>query len=239
MQVHATSIVAKATFCKSPLLRGYPRAGDNLSPHMGTYVKQEELDWCSERMTEAVRRWANGSADEFGRLLGYANGGFIREVMGKKKPIGKAIRSRLREHMPELEVYLTYPGLSSGQEFQLAHTLSYQPDTVPYLTREELMTGKDLPNAFKIDLPDDALGAKAPSGTRATFECRPPAWGDAVLLFDAKGQPHVRVYRQSLEHDWEGVAPNPAFATFTGSMSGVRVVAVLESLGGGWAQLSR
>jgi hypothetical protein len=101
------------------------------------------------------------------------------------------------------------------------------------------MTGEDLPNAFKIDLPDDALGAKAPKGTRATFESRAPGWGDAVLLFDAKGEPHVRVYRQSLEHAWEAYAPNPNFATFNGSMQGAHVVAVLESLGGGWAQLSR
>lgn len=206
---------------------------------MGGYVTQEELDWCSRRMSEAVQRWANGSADQFGRLLGYANGGFIREVLAKKKPIGKAIRHRLREHLPEGEAFLTYPSAPALGETPVAHGLSYTPDTVPYLSREELMTGKDLPNAFKIDLPDDAMGAKAPKGTRATFEQREPNWGDAVLLFDAKGEPHVRVYRQSLEHAWEGHAPNPNFATFNGSMSGVRVVAVLESLGGGWAQLSR
>lgn len=206
---------------------------------MGGYVTQEELEWCSARMAEAVRVWANGSADEFGRLLGYANGGFIREVIGKKKPIGKAIRHRLQEHLPEVASFLTFPGSTPSVETPVAHGLSLQADTVPYLTKEELMTGGDLPNAFRIDLPDDALGAKAPRGTRATFERRDPTWGDAVLLFDAKGQPHVRVYRQSLEHEWEGVAPHPAFATFNGSMSGVRVVAVLESLGGGWAQLSR
>lgn len=123
----------------------------------------------------------------------------------------------------------------------LDHRLSYQAVTVPHLTREELiaMGQKELPNAFRIELLDDALGARAPRGTSATFERREPMWGDAVLLLDAKGEPHVRVYRQSLEHEWEGYAPNPNFATFTGSMSGVRVVAVLESLGGGWAQLGR
>lgn len=123
----------------------------------------------------------------------------------------------------------------------LDHRLSYQAVTVPHLTREELtvMGQQELPKAFRIELLDDALGARAPRGTSATFERREPMWGDAVLLLDAKGEPHVRVYRQSLEHEWEGYAPNPNFATFTGSMSGVRVVAVLESLGGGWAQLGR
>jgi hypothetical protein len=155
----------------------------------------------------------------------------VKLPSGRPKGVGPQLRAKLDTH---------FPGWRSATDAPLvAHGLSYQPDKVPYLTREELMTGKDLPNAFKIDLPDDAMGAKAPKGTRATFERRAPGWGDAVLLIDAKGHPHVRVYRQSLEHDWEGVAPNPAFATFTGSMSGVRVVAVLESLGGGWAQLSR
>lgn len=101
------------------------------------------------------------------------------------------------------------------------------------------MTAKELPTSFRIELPDDALGARAPKGTPAIFEQRPPTWGDAVLIFDAKGEPHVRAYRQSLEHEWEGYAPNPNFATFTSATPGARIVAVLDSLGGGWAQLSR
>ena len=151
MQVHATSIVAKATFGKSLLLRAAHKVRDTLPAPMGGYVTQEELDWCSQRMSEAVQRWANGSADQFGRLLGYANGGFIREVLAKKKPIGKAIRHRLREHLPEVEAFLTYTAMSGLEETPQAHGLSLQADTVPYLTREELMTGKDLPTAFKID----------------------------------------------------------------------------------------
>lgn len=140
---------------------------------------------------------------------------------------------------PETKPYFSARARIDQEGVSLAHSLSYTPVTVPYLSREELMAAKELPQTFRIDLPDDALGARAPKGTPATFERRPADWGDAVLLFDTKGQPHIRVYRQSLEHEWEGVAPHPAFATFNGSMPGVRVVAVLESLGGGWAQLSR
>lgn len=120
-----------------------------------------------------------------------------------------------------------------------AQSMSYMPVTVPYLTREELMQSQELPASFWLELPDDALAPTAPKGTRAIFEIREPAWGDAVLLFDGKGEPHVRVYRQSFEHDWEGHAANPHFAPLTSSTPGVRVVAVLESLGGGWARLSR
>jgi hypothetical protein len=96
MQVHGASIVANATMRKLPLLRSAEVATATLRPHMAAYVSQEELDWCSARMVEVVQRWGGGSADAFGRLLGYANGGFIREVIAKKKPIGKAIRHRER-----------------------------------------------------------------------------------------------------------------------------------------------
>jgi hypothetical protein len=158
----------------------------------------------------------------------------IKLPSGRPRGIGPSVRAKLDK---------TFPGWHNAAPYAEGkpqdRTLSYKSVTVPTLTREELMTGKDLPRAFRIDLPDDAMGAKAPMGTPATFERRAPAWGDAVLLLDAKGHPHVRVYRQSLEHDWEAPAPNPAFATFNSSMPGARVVAVLESLGGGWAQLSR
>ena len=157
------------------------------------------------------------------------------------KRIGEEIARRIEDKLglPGDAVVSPSPLQGSQGETRQAHGMSYQPVTVPYLTREELMQSKELPASFWLELPDDALAPTAPKGTRAIFERREPAWGDAVLLFDAKGEPHVRVYRQSFEHAWEGHAANPHFAPLTSSTPGVRVVAVLESLGGGWARLSR
>jgi hypothetical protein len=202
---------------------------------MGFRIPEQTNDARVDYLARALALAFDGNKAAMGRRLGYKDGSFVGQLLRKEKPITEVTEARVLD----LHEVRAIRHLLDGEKPQVAHDLSYTPDTVPYLSREELMTGKDLPTAFKIDLPDDAMGAKAPRGTRATFEQREPEWGDAVLLFDAKGAPHVRVYRQSLEHAWEGHAPNPNFATFHSSMPGVRVVAVLESLGGGWAQLSR
>ena len=47
------------------------------------------------RLEQAVREFAGGSADAFGRLTGYTNGGYIREVLNKKKPVREALIERV------------------------------------------------------------------------------------------------------------------------------------------------
>lgn len=47
------------------------------------------------RLDEAVQQLADGSADKLGRLMGYTNGGFIREILKGTKPVGKAIVARI------------------------------------------------------------------------------------------------------------------------------------------------
>jgi hypothetical protein len=50
--------------------------------------------WLRERLIEAVKQFAGGSRDKFGRLLGYTNGGYIREIIDGKKPVREAILER-------------------------------------------------------------------------------------------------------------------------------------------------
>jgi hypothetical protein len=47
------------------------------------------------RLQEAVEQLAENSADKLGRLMGYTNGGFIREIVKGTKPVGKAILARI------------------------------------------------------------------------------------------------------------------------------------------------
>lgn len=48
------------------------------------------------RLAEAVGIFANGSADKFGQMIGYTNGGYIREIIGKKgKPVREQIIARV------------------------------------------------------------------------------------------------------------------------------------------------
>jgi hypothetical protein len=46
------------------------------------------------RLRQAIDDFAGGSADRFGRLLGYTNGGYLREVLSEKKPVRDAIIQR-------------------------------------------------------------------------------------------------------------------------------------------------
>lgn len=48
-----------------------------------------------QRLREAVVRFAGGSADAFGQKIGYANGGYIREVLTKKKPVRESLIERV------------------------------------------------------------------------------------------------------------------------------------------------
>lgn len=113
----------------------------------------------------------------------------------------------------------------------LAHGMSYLADTVPYLTREELMQTKDLPEAFWVELPDDALAPKLPKGTVVRFSTGiEPAWGNIVLLRDAKGASHVRVHTQDHEHEWRASATSEVYMPFTSATAGVTRLAVLTAV---------
>ncbi len=51
-----------------------------------------------QRLEWAVTHHANGSADKLGRMLGYANGGYIREVINKVKPAREKLIERVNAH---------------------------------------------------------------------------------------------------------------------------------------------
>jgi hypothetical protein len=72
------------------------------SSRYGTNMANFERDldqeaWMRRRLQEAVDQLADGSADKLGRLMGYTNGGFIREILKGTKPVGKAILARINQ----------------------------------------------------------------------------------------------------------------------------------------------
>lgn len=48
-------------------------------------------------LADAIQKLAGGSADKLGRLMGYTNGGFIREIVNGKKPVRRAIIERMHQ----------------------------------------------------------------------------------------------------------------------------------------------
>lgn len=69
---------------------------------LGRMRSTPDLDRALEqRLREAVVRFAGGSADAFGQKIGYANGGYIREVLTKKKPVRESLIERVHA-VPEM-----------------------------------------------------------------------------------------------------------------------------------------
>lgn len=65
---------------------------------MANYERDQQYEeWMRRRLAEAVTLFADGSADKMGRLLGYTNGGFIREILKGVKPVGKAVVARMED----------------------------------------------------------------------------------------------------------------------------------------------
>lgn len=62
-----------------------------------TPKKDESL---RQRLAEAVERFSEGSADDFGRKIGYANGGYVREALSGKKPVREALIERVHGTAP-------------------------------------------------------------------------------------------------------------------------------------------
>lgn len=55
----------------------------------------EQDERLRQRLQEAVDKFASGSADKFGQLIGYANGGYVRECLNKKKPVRESLIDRV------------------------------------------------------------------------------------------------------------------------------------------------
>jgi hypothetical protein len=69
--------------------------------------------WLKDRLQAAVDKKAGGSVDKLGRMLGYTNGGYLREILLGKKPLRAAIIERA-EGVDELRGWFGAPGASSA-----------------------------------------------------------------------------------------------------------------------------
>lgn len=110
---------------------------------------------------------------------------------------------------------------------QVAHGLSYMPDTLPQKTREQLMS-ENPHGEFWVELWDDAIAAELPRGTPTLWDAGlEPEPGDFVLLRTKEdGLPHVRVYAQAFGAAWEGRPLHDSYATIPGGAASVLAVFV-------------
>ncbi len=124
-----------------------------------------------------------------------------------------------------------------GQSIDLAHALSEQTDTL----RPQLVIWEDLvqesvklPAEFRVAMPDDAMGSRAPKGCVLTFSTtEKPRYGDGILVRTRDGETFFRLYQQGLD-GWEARAINPAFVTLKSVDHGLQIIAVMMEGGPRW-----
>lgn len=116
----------------------------------------------------------------------------------------------------------------------VAHALSLTAfDTPPTLTWEGLMQSKELPAAFVLALPDDALAGLFHAGTRVVFErSAQPKIGRPVLVQDRDGLRWVRIYGNVRGSRWQALATGAGHATLDSEADGLVLLAAAR-----WVEL--
>jgi hypothetical protein len=92
--------------------------------------------WMRQRLQEAVDGPAGGSADKLGRMLGYTNGGYIREILKGAKPVRAAIIERAND-VDELRGWFGMPEAAPEAESALPEHLKPLIRRILALTPEQ------------------------------------------------------------------------------------------------------
>jgi hypothetical protein len=198
-----------------------------------------------KRLQEAVDRFAEGSADAFGRLIGYANGGYIRQSLRADDP--RPVRSSLIARINDVPLMrgwfdsLLPPLVASDvrredsqpaqplRSSAHAHEVLSSSFMLPVsITWELLMQTDDLPERFVVEVPDDALAPNLPRGTAVVFErASLPQPGECVLVQDSRGARYMRRYVQGVGGAFTAQALNDAYVTLGSGRDGLKVLAVM------------
>lgn len=133
---------------------------------------------------------------------------------------------------------LCEPPGSQESPTDVAQSLSHpsarlQPQELEW---REIKMGKDLPRAFRVAAPDEAMSPRLRAGTLLGFETGvQPRPGDVVIVKAPDGEPHLRMYRIARGGSWEAYAENqPAYLTLTPEDDGIEVIAVMVAVYGRW-----
>jgi hypothetical protein len=120
---------------------------------------------------------------------------------------------------------------SGAREISVAHSMSLPAFDTPSLTFEEVtMQLTNLPPQFVFAVPDGALGAMYPKGTRFLWStAREPMAERILLVRDQYGEAHVRQYHRGAQPgQWSAAALSPSYPSFDGSTVNVLAVAQTE-----------
>lgn len=91
----------------------------------------------------------------------------------------------------------------------------------------------ELPPAFEIAMPDDAMAPEIPAGRALIFErtSTPPRPGTRILIADQAGRRHVRRYAEGRDGAWRALPDNRAHMDLDSAQDGLQLLAVLKWVG--------
>ena len=126
------------------------------------------------------------------------------------------------------------PGIDGG----LAQTMSeLGMQTVPSTTWEqiEMTADADLPTVFRVQINDGAMSPRVSQGAWVQFDRSiAPRPGDGILVRDAIGKPHFRIFKAGRPGCWEAHATSSAYAPLLSDRDGLVVLAVLTAVESRW-----
>lgn len=232
---HARAMaVAELSGCMTRNVSKVHILGNGVLPKMLAMARDDQLARVRrERIQAIIDTKFKGNKTAFALKIGKSPAQVGHWVSGHRNPNGDTCR--------EIEDRIEYPrdwidGLDLEEALQ-AHGVSYASDTVPYLSKEELMERKDaLQGEFWFDLWDDAIGY--PAGTRVLFVAGSAAAPSDFVLILAGGRLYVREFAEDLAEGWVGRPLKDSYATLRPS-EGAAVIAVFESARGRRSQLRR
>ncbi len=149
---------------------------------------------------------------------------------GRPREMGTAMARRLEAATNKPSGWMDADHASPGHEFsQPVSRVTDPPSTLTLLiTWERLMQAEELPPAFVIEVPDNALAPRITRGAKLAFERGvAPQPGNVVLVRDNQGLRYVRRYAQDRGTAWRAQATDEAYMTLESERDGLVVEAVM------------
>lgn len=148
---------------------------------------------------------------------------------GKERSMGSVMARHIERSLGLHSGWMDtpHPPNRVGPDVQITETIRPHIDEIA-IDWEDLMGSADLPDEYRVQMPDRSMEPGTPLGTWLVMSrSAPPTPGHGVLVRDAAGILYVRRYVQGTSGRWSAEATNAAYATLDSERDALQVVSVV------------
>lgn len=110
-------------------------------------------------------------------------------------------------------------------------TVHQDEKTIAWEDLMQLDATGQLPERFRLAMPDDSMEPRTPKGTVLVLDkAATPHPGHGILVRDGHGRYHIRRYQQGAGHRWTAQPVNSAYAALDSDQDHLRLIAVVVGL---------